>query len=106
MTYFATFFTGIFSTISAYLLKFVSRKFALALTGVTVFLAMLLSVFLALKALVLTLVVTISNQYLLLGITALIPDNFELCLSAYFSSRITLWAYNLNKDIVVKYMNY
>lgn len=104
MSALATFFLGIFSTLAGFFLKFVTRRFAIALAGTTVLIAMTAVVFAAIHALIASMAVVITNQYLLMGFTALLPDNFEICISVYFSARMTIWAYNLNKDILMMYL--
>lgn len=95
---------GAFTTIAAFFAKFVTRRFAIALAGTTVMIAMTATVFAVIHGLIAGMAITISNQYLLMGITALLPDNFEICVSVYFSARMTLWAYNLNKDLMFMYL--
>lgn len=100
----AHWFLGAFTTIAAFFAKFVTRRFAVAIAVTTVMIAMTATVFAVIHGLIAGMAVAISNQYLLMGITALMPDNLEICISVYFSARVTLWAYNLNKDLMYMYL--
>lgn len=95
---------GAFTTVAAFFAKFVTRRFAIALSGTTVMIAMTAAVFAAIHALVAGLAISITNQHVLMGMSALMPDNLEICISVYFSARMTLWAYNLNKDLLQMYL--
>lgn len=101
---FANWLLGIFTTLAGFFAQFVTRRFAIALAGTTVLLGMTATVFGILHAAIAGLVMSITSNYVLIGMTSLIPDNFEICLSVYFSSRVTVWAYNLNKDLMFMYL--
>ena len=95
---------GIFTTLAGFFAQFVTRRFAIALAGTTVLIAMTSAVFAILHAAISTIAVSITNNYVLIGMTSVIPDNFEICVSVYFSTRVTVWAYNLNKDLMYMYL--
>lgn len=97
-------FLGAFTTIAAFFAKFVTRRFAIALSGATVLIGMTATVWAVLHGLITGLIVSMTNPHLLMGFTALMPDNFEICISVYFSARMTLWAYNFNKDLMHMYL--
>lgn len=101
---FANWFLTAFTTIAAFFAKFVTRRFAIALAATTVLVAMTATVFGLIKAMIAGMAVLITNQYVLMGISSLIPVNFEICISVYFAARLTLWAYNFNKDLMHMYL--
>lgn len=100
----ASWLLGAFTTVAAFFAKFVTRRFAIVLSGVTVFLAMTASVFAAIHSMIAGAAASISNPHVLMGMSAVMPDNFELCIAVYFSAKLTLWAYNLNKDLLQMYL--
>ncbi len=104
MSSMASWFLGAFVTIASFFLKFVTRRFAIALAGTTVLIAMTLAVYGVMVGFLSGIVSSISNPYLLMGMSAVMPDNLEICISVYFSARITMWAYNFNKDLLGMYL--
>lgn len=100
----AQWFLGAFTTIATFFAKFVTRRFAIALSGTTVLIAMTATTFAVIHGLIAGMAASITNPSLLIGMSALMPDNLEICISVYFSARVTLWAYNLNKDLLHMYM--
>lgn len=100
----AQWFLGAFTTIATFFAKFVTRRFAIALSGTTVLIAMTATTFAVIHGLVAGMASTISSQPILMGMSALMPDNLEICISVYYSARITLWAFNFNKDLLHMYM--
>jgi hypothetical protein len=104
MTMMANWFLGIFTTLATFFAKYVGRRFAIALTGTTALLAMTGAMYAALVGLISGMVAQISNPYVLIGMSAVMPDNFELCISVYFAARIIMWAYNFNKDLLHMYL--
>ena len=104
MQYLATFLLTAFTNIAAFFMKFITRRFAIGLAVVSVFIAMTGVFAAALHAMVAVAMVTMSTHWLLFGFSSLIPSSFEVVVSIYFAARITDWAYNLNKDILKMYL--
>ncbi|MBI2779421.1 MAG: DUF5455 family protein [Gammaproteobacteria bacterium] len=104
MQYLATFLLTAFTNVAAFFMKFVTRRFAIGLAVVTVFIAMTAIFAAALHGMVAAAMSAMSTHMLLVGFTSLIPSNFEVCVGIYFAARITDWAYSLNKDILRMYL--
>lgn len=106
MTFLARWFLGVFTNVAGWFVAVFTRKTAIVLAAVTVIITMTVALATALKVALASL-----SQYSTLvvpepvldGIAMLLPDNFEYCLTAMFSARVTLWAYNFNKDILKMY---
>lgn len=95
---FATWLVGWIGTLGAFFAKYLTRRFAVTAAFVAALVAMTLALFVAVKGLVIAVALSITNPYILLGFTAVMPANAPLLLSAYVSSRVIWWAYNFNRD--------
>jgi len=100
----AAWFLKIFTTLSLFFAKFVTRKFAILLSASTVLISMTVAVFTALHGAISGIASSITNPYILMGFGAVWPANADACLSVYFSARVTVWAYNFNKDLLQTYL--
>ncbi|MNG08717.1 hypothetical protein D3C84_920950 [compost metagenome] len=107
MSFLARWFLGVFTNVAGWFMAVFTRKTAIVLAVVTVIITMTVALATALKVALASL-----SQYSTLavpepvldGIAMLMPDNFEYCLTAMFSARVTLWAYNFNKDLIKMYL--
>jgi hypothetical protein len=90
---FARFLMNAFGEIAKALSLLVGKKVAVAGAAVSVSLALLLAFFAAAKLLVAGIVYQISNEYVLMSFYLFWPSNAELCISAYWSARLSLFLY-------------
>lgn len=97
---FANWLLNIFVTIGGFLTKFVSRRFAIALAAVTIVITMTGTVWALLSTALAGLAISIPSEYVLMGMNALMPPNFEAVISYVVSLRITIWALNFNRDLL------
>jgi hypothetical protein len=86
---FTSFFTGIFE----YLAKWFSKKVALGAAVIAGTLALSLALWAALKVAVLGLMFPITNEYVIMGLTALWPPNAEACIAAVWTAHLAAWLY-------------
>lgn len=103
----AKFFLGAFTTIAGLFTGLFSRKTAIALAVTTVIIAMTTALSLGLKASIAALQVYAMPAVpasFFAGFVALCPENADVCLTAMFSARLTVWAYNFNKDLLKLYL--
>lgn len=103
----AKFFLGAFTTIAGWFMGLFSRKTAIALAVTTVIIGMTAALSLALKAAIATLQVyatPVVPAAFFAGFGPLMPENTDVCLTAMFSARVTVWAYNFNKDLLKMYL--
>lgn len=103
----AKFFLGAFTTLAGWFTGMFSRKTAIALAVTTVIIGMTAALSIALKGAIAALQVyatPVVPASFFIGFGALCPDNADVCLTAMFSARVTLWAYNFNKDILKMYL--
>ncbi|WP_454871309.1 DUF5455 family protein [Pseudomonas mohnii] len=103
----AKFFLGAFTTVAGWFMGMFSRKTAIALAVTTVILAMTTALSLALKGAIAALQIyatPVVPASFFVGFGALCPENADVCLTAMFSARVTVWAYNFNKDLLKMYL--
>lgn len=104
MRFFAPFLLDVFLKLGMFFTRFITRRFAIALSVGTVFLSMVVGTWTVLTNLLNGIEFIISDHSLLLGIYSVLPSNFEMVMSLYFSARLVVWAYNLNADLLKMYM--
>jgi hypothetical protein len=93
MSALARFLMNAFGQLVTSISLLVSAKVAVGGAAIAVSLVLLTAFYVAMKLLVLGLTFTISNQYLLMGFYMIWPSNAELCISIYWTARLTLFLY-------------
>ncbi|MDR1351205.1 MAG: minor coat protein [Zoogloeaceae bacterium] len=89
-----TFFAGILD----WLLKRVTVQVATALAYAATSLALLVSLYAALKGFINGLVLFVDNPYLIMGFWLLWPSNAELCFSLIITSDLMIFIYHVHKE--------
>lgn len=106
MKFLATFLTSIFSSLFGLLSSWFGKKAALATAIITVSLAALTTLVVALKALYATVVylmpTTGLGHYLLIGFNLFLPDNWEVCVGAMLSADVAVFLYRWNMAHIVE----
>lgn len=99
MPFLSGFFASVFSGVYGFLTSFISARVALASTLILMIATATAAFFVAIKALVAGVAGTISNEWLLMGIFACLPSNFETCLAACigadFAALVYRWKLNM-----------
>lgn len=85
---------GFFTSLVDFFLKFVSKRVALGLTAVTIFMTFTSVFIAALYALIQSIAVAMPSE-ITLAIGWFIPSNAGVCLSAYFAALLARWIYDL-----------
>jgi len=98
MTFFASFLVSVFGSLFGFLAQHVTKKVALGAAVLAVSAALLGGFYLAIKALVVGLSFTVTNQYLLMGFYMVWPSNAELALSAVISAKVAAFLYRVHSD--------
>jgi len=78
------------------------KNTALIVASIAVFLTLTGLMAVAIKALLVGIVMNISDSRVLLGMSWMLPSNLPACISAYITARMTRWAY----DIALFKLNY
>lgn len=87
------FFTAVFGTLFGWVGTYLTKKIAYAAAIGASLLAVTSAFYVAVHALIATLSGTITNQYLLMGFYAVLPDNAVTCLSACFTAEVAAFLY-------------
>lgn len=91
---------GLVTSFVVYLMKSFTFNAAVRIMLITVTIAGTVALFATLMAFKQALITTITNPYVLQGFTAILPWNFELCLSIYASANAVAWAYSFNRNLL------
>lgn len=82
MPIFAAFLFNVFSALFGFLATYFTKRIALGAASVAMVLAVTVTFYTLIKSLVAGIMGNITNEWLLMGIYACIPGNFETCLTA------------------------
>jgi len=103
----AGWFLTIFTNIAGFFLKFLSRRFAIVASVTAVIIGMTVALSLLLKGMLAGLAVyanTVFPPTFVVGFASVMPENFEVCIGLMASTRVSIWAYNFNKDLLKMYL--
>lgn len=103
----AGWFLTIFTNVATLFLKFLSRRFAIVAAVTAVIISMTLALSLVLKGLLAGLAIyvnTVLPSTFVMGFASVMPNNFEFCIGIMASTKVTIWAYNFNKDLLKMYL--
>jgi hypothetical protein len=93
MPYFAAFLSSVFGGLFAFLLKHFTHRVAVALTLTAAVLSATMAFYLILQSLMSGIMLSISNEYLLMVFWTIFPDNGSIYITACFSADIAAFVY-------------
>lgn len=93
MSFLARFLMNVFTQLATSLGLLVGKKVAVAGAAAAVMLSLLLAFYASTKLLVSGIMHQVTNEYILMAFYLLWPSNAELCISTYWSFRISLFLY-------------
>lgn len=89
----ATWLTGLFAGIVSGLAQYFTRRLAVRVAFITMAVTTTVALFVALRALVFGVYASISNPYVLMGMSVLLPGNVEMCIGAMIASDVLVYLY-------------
>ncbi|WP_420170662.1 DUF5455 family protein [Pseudomonas alloputida] len=107
MPFLAAWLLSVFTNVATWFLQFLSRRFAIVAAVTTVIVGMTVALSLLLKSFLLSISVyanTLFPPSFVIGFASVMPENFEACIALMASTRISIWAYNFNKDLLKMYL--
>jgi len=93
MPFLAAFFFNAFSALFGFLATYLTKRLALGAAAVAMVLAVTVAFYATIRSLVQGVMGLVTNEYLLMGIYACIPSNFETCLTAILLADIAAFLY-------------
>jgi hypothetical protein len=93
MTAVFAFFSASFGGLVGFFVQWFTKKTALALSAIAAMVSITVVLYLSLKLLVIGIAASISNKWVLMGMTILWPSNADLCISVWFTAEIAIYLY-------------
>ncbi len=103
MPFLATFLAPLLRFVFDFALNRLSQKIWVFAALAGVFSVLTLTFYLAVKALVVGVTYTITNQYTLMIFYSIWPSNAETCITAIFACDIAAWTYKYSRDLLKLY---
>lgn len=100
MPYIAAFLIAAFGKLFDLLGVYVTKKIALGATVLATTLSLLTAFYLVIRAAILALSYSMTNEYLISGIALLWPANGDVALAAYWTAQVTAYIYREHRENV------
>ncbi|GAB3258136.1 DUF5455 family protein [Chitinimonas naiadis] len=106
MPFLALFLEGVFGALVAAFANWLGKRAAVFVAAMTVFLAALAALWVAIRGLIAGLMVVIPNSglthWLLVGLNLVLPANWEVCCSAMVAADLAVYLYRWNMAHVLQ----